>query len=299
MKKMNKKAGLWLFGVSCLALQLLAYGAVSLSLADGILLGAGQAAVLLAGAVYLLIDRRARTDTQEDRRGGTSRTDGKKRETAKRGTLGATLSVSLGTAGYAVSFVCFAFLLTLPLQKGLSLLGVASLNETGVFTSLWERLLYCWLLPAVTATFLLCLAVIPRLERTINKQWQTALLAGVFCVFFLPQLGSVLAHWLMGVLLCLLYVRTRSLLTTFSVSLVMNGFLFLQSYLQTLGVSGAEAYTMAQCVGIGLTFSSLGAVVFYLNEKKESKKKVKALELLCLLVVACFLFVLGMALWLG
>ncbi len=299
MGKRNKKLGLWLFGTCCLLFQLMAYGAVSLSVADGILLGAGQAAVLLSGAIYLLVDRRAGANVQEGRRERSIRTDEKKHATAKRGALRDMLSMCLGAVGYAVSFVCFAFLCTLPLQKGLALLGVASLNETAVFTSLWERLLYCWLLPAVTVAVLLCTVVAPRLEERMKKRWQIVLAAGLFCVFFFPALGNVLAHWLMGVLLCLLYLRTRSLTTTLSAALVMNGFLFFQGYLQTLGISGAEAYTLAQCFGIGSSFASLGAVVFYLHEKKERKKKVKALELLCLLVTACFFFILGMALWLG
>ena len=304
MNGINKEwAKLWLFGGLCLTVQLLCYGAVSLCLADGILLGAGQAALLCLGALWLAFDKRKETDVSL----GANVQDGKKnsqRATVKR-TFGdgyAPLSLfktTLSAVWYAAVFVCFAFLATLPLQKGMSLLGVGSLNETAVFSSFWERLLYCWLLPTVAVELVQRAVILPRLERICKKNWQTVLWASVFYALCLPALGNLLARFLMGALLCLLYLRTRSFLAVFSAALAANGFLFLQSYLQTLGLAGAEAYSLSQTLGIGLTFAAPGAVILYFIEKRAGKKRIKPLELLCLAVCALFAFALGMALWLG
>ena len=304
MNRINKEwAKLWLFGGLCLAVQLLCYGAVSLCLADGILLGAGQAALLCLGALWLAFDKRKETgaslgaNVREGKKAGQGSIAGKRN--AERCAPPSLLKITLSSVWYAAIIVCFSFLATLPLQKGLSLLGVGSLNETAVFTTLWERLLYCWLLPAVAVESVQRAVVLPRLERICKKNWQTVLLAAVFYALCMPALGNLLARFLMGALLCLLYRRTRSALASFSAALAANGFLFLQSYLQTLGLAGAEAYSLSQTLGIGLTSAAPGAVILYFVEKRAGNGQVKPLEMLCLAVGTLFSFALGMALWLG
>lgn len=304
MNRIDKEWGmLGLFGGLCLTVQILCYGAVSLCLADGILLGAGQAALLCLGALWLSYDKRREmslsfeADAQDRKK--KRRVAVAKEGDTERSALPSLLETALSSVWYAAIIVCFVFLATFPLQKGLSLLGVGSLNETAVFTTLWERLLYCWLLPTVAVELVQRAVVLPRLEGLSKKNWQIVLWAGVFYVFCLPALGTLLARFLMGTLLCLLYLRTHSLLACFSAALAVNGFLFLQSYLQTLGLAGAEAYSLAQTLGMGLTFAAPGAVILYFNEKRAGKGRIKPLELLCLGVGALFAFALGMALWLG
>ena len=284
-------------------IQLLSYGMVSLSLADGLLLGAGQAALLCVAAVWTAfgqdrdsVPRVAEKNVPEVKPSKSK--DVRARGKGDAGVLSALKSTFL-PVWYGVAFLCFAFLATFPLQKGLSMLGVSSLVEAAVFTKLWEKALFCWLLPTVVADLLLRRTVLCRLEVLVQRRWLIVLLSGIFYGLFLPSVGEILARILLGALIGLLYLRRHSALSLFSVGLAVNGFLFLQEYVQTLGLAGAEAYTLAQTFGIGLTFAAPGGVILYFVEKRACQGKIKPLELLCRLVCVLFAFALGMALWLG
>ena len=138
-----------------------------------------------------------------------------------------------------------------------------------------------------------------RLKKCdVSEGVQTILLA-VFGCCCIPQLGNLPGRFFLWILLELLYRRTHSIFSTVIAHLSAGGMIFFVEYVQSLGVAGAEAYGMGQCFGMGLAFAAPGAVIFYFNEKKERKKRIRIAELLCLFLTAMFCFVLGMALWLG
>lgn len=293
---LKKGYGLWIFGAILLLISLGCYVPVSLGLAKGYLLAAGQVGGLAAGAVYLLFFKNRR----QEQAAPVSPNRRSRRASAKEPSddLRAILKNALSASVDVSCWVCFFILLTFPIQNLLSGGGLVSLNECAHYQNLWEMIVYVWILPSVCLEVLHRAVVLPLLEERFEKRWQVLLFSGLFYLFSSPQIGTMLARFALGVLLCLLFLRTRSLLVCFCSALAAQGIFFLAGYLQVLGIAGAESYTFLQCLGMGLTFAAPGAVILYFNEKIKKKRRVPLLEVILLLGAAALAFVLGMCMWL-
>ena len=296
-KQASKKGyGLWILGAVLLLLSLGCYVPVSLGLAKGYLLAAGQVAGLAAGAVYLLFFKKTEELLPEKEQKKKER--GKRAADKKETSFLSSLKTTLSGAGYICCWVCFFLLLSQPLQNILAGFGLASLNECAHHESLWEMILYVLILPPVCLEVLHRLILLPLIEARFEKRWQVLLVSALFYTFSAPQIGNVLARFALGLLLSLLFLRTRSFVASFCGALVGQFVLFLAGYMQILGFAGAEAYTFLQCLGMGMTFGAPGAVILYFNEKIARKGRIRVAELLVLFGCAAFAFALGMALWL-
>ena len=299
MKKIKpiKGFGVFVLGAVILAISLFSYVAVSLDLAESYILGAGQVAGLGAGAVYLVFFQK-KNGEQSLKKEMLCKNDPSKKAVGEQSVWG-YLKETLWATGYAVSFVCFFCLLTFPLQNLLAKAGLASINECVYYENFWEMILYGLILPPVCLEVLHRLIVTPALDRVIKDRWKVVLLSGLFYLFSAPQLGNLFARLALGALLALLFLRTGSFLACFCVALVAQSVFFIAGYMQILGFAGAESYTFLQCLGMGLTFAAPGAAVFYANEKLARKRKVKIMEILCLVCLLAIVFVIGLALWLS
>lgn len=294
----KKKYGIWILGVVLLAISLVTYVPVSLGLAKGYMLAAGQVLGLAAGAFYLVfLKGRAKENCTEQGLQNEKKTGLKKSASIK--SLHVMLKNTLTSVCGISAFLCCFWLLTFPVQKLLSEMGLASLNECAHYDSLWEMLLYVLILPPVCMEVLHRFVILPELTAVFSKRWQVLLLSGLFYTFSAPQIGNFFARFVLGVLLALLFLRTKSFLTCFCGALAAQSVFFVAGYMQILGFAGAEAYTLSQCIGMGLSFASPGVLLFYFGEKYAAKTKIKAVESVVLVCILAFAFALGMALWLG